>query len=88
MPLSAVNGNSLICSTCVHSINLSIYGFYTVPLKGNYSAQAQAKIKVLREFVEELDRTHGRECNSNGRLVQAEEPIVEKALALALACHW
>src|SRR6218665_1055090 len=53
------------------SPNLSIYGIYIAPLKGNYSealpAQARAKRKALRRLKNELEKSRGRERNSRER---------------------
>jgi len=69
--------------------SLSIYEIYIAPLQGNYSealpAHAQAKIKVLRSLQKELDKSRGRERSSDGRLFEAEEPTIEKALCCLMA---
>jgi len=62
-----------------------------VPLQGNYSEalpdKAWAKIKVLRSLWKELDRSHGREHSSGGRLFQAEEQTIGKIPCCLMAMH-
>src|SRR6218665_182068 len=79
------------CLSIHLSVCLSIYEIYIAPLQGNYSealsAQARAKIKVLRSLLNELDKSRGREWISDGRLFQAEGPTIVKALCCLMRYH-